>query len=239
MDQVTERIELGDVPQGDDLPLGQTPPGREFDSGSIRALTVLSPSTVEQILSERVESGACRWDEVWDGVYVVMPDPNDLHQEIVTYLIMVFSFAIKVAGLGEVRAGGNVSDREDDWTHNFRVPDVAVYLRETAARNLGTHWLGGPDFVVEVISPQDWSQKKREFYAKVGTRELLYIDRAPWSLELLRLQEGELVSVGISTPERPEPIASAILPLTFRLVAGEERPRIEVVHSDGVQRWTI
>jgi hypothetical protein len=29
------------------------------------------------------------------------------------------------------------------------------------------------------------------------------------------------------------------LPLVFRLVAGEARPRIEVMHSDGRQRWMV
>jgi Uma2 family endonuclease len=239
MDRVTERIAVGEVRQGDDLPLGEGSPGREFDFGAIWTLMVLSPNTVKQILRQRQESGACRWDEVWDGEYIVMPEPDNLHQEIVTLLSTFFLLALDMGRLGRVLAGTNVTDQEEDWTHNYREPDVAVFLNGTAARNMRTHWLGGPDFAVEVISPQDWSRKKRDFYAKVGTRELLYVDRDPWALELYRLQEGELVPVSTSTPDRPEAIASAVLPLSFRLVAGEGRPRIEVVHNDGVQRWTI
>jgi Uma2 family endonuclease len=239
MDQVTERIAVGDVQQGDDPPLGEASPGREFDYGPIRRLMVLSPNVVEQIIRQRQESGACRWDEVWDGEYLVMPEPDDLHQKIVTFLSVIFGIVLDMGRLGDVLAGTNVTDRDDDWRQNYREPDVAVFLRGASARDGGTHWVGGPDFAVEVVSPRDWTRKKREFYAKVGTRELLYVDRDPWALELYRLEGGELVLVGTSTPEVPEPIASAVLPLSFRLVAGEGRPRIEVVHNDGVQRWTI
>jgi Uma2 family endonuclease len=129
-----------------------------------------------------------------------------------------------------------VSDRAAGWTHNYRIPDVAVFLRGTSARSLGTHWLGGPDFVVEVVSPEDNSRAKLGFYAKVGTRELLVIDRDPWGLELYRLADGVLASVGVVGPEPPGRPASAVLPLGFGLIAGEERPGVEVVHEDG-RRW--
>ena len=55
---------------------------------------------------------------------------------------------------------------------------------------MGTFWYGGPDFAVEVISPFDRSRKKFEFYARVGVRELLLVNRKPWSLELYRLDRG-------------------------------------------------
>ena len=97
--------------------------------------------------------------------------------------------------------GVNVSDREVKWTKNYRCPDVAVFLPGNPAKDRGTHWFGGPDFAVEVISPTTGPGKKFAFYAKVGVRELLLVDRKPWALELYRLQDGVLKLVGKSIPE--------------------------------------
>jgi hypothetical protein len=51
-----------------------------------------------------------------------------------------------------------------------------------------------------------------------------------------------MVRAGTSTLDRPDAIASAVLPLSFRLVAGEEadrRPRVEVRHAIDGRAWTI
>jgi Uma2 family endonuclease len=193
----------------------------------------------ERIRAERQAVGADRWDEVWDGVYILMPLPNDEHQEIVTMFSAILGLLAGLPAGSKVRAGVNVSDTPEDWTHNYRCPDVAVFLPDTSAVNRDTFWDGGPDFAVEVVSPDDRSREKLDFYARVGTRELLLIDRDPWSLELYRLRDGRLQPVGRSTVEAAEAIRSEVVPLAFRLVAGDQRPRIELVHHDGERRWSI
>ena len=203
------------------------------------AVVVLDPYEEKPLLERREGAEGSQYDEVWDGVHVMSPLPNDEHQQIATRLSGIFLNAVEWAGLGDVRAGVNLSDREEDWVSNYREPDVVVFLRETTARNLGTHWVGGPDFAVEIVSPGDWTRRKIPFYAQLATRELLLIDRQPWALELYRLREWMLEQVGRSTTDQPKPIASAVLPLTFRLIAGGPRPRIEVAHADGVQKWAI
>ncbi|MEO6809496.1 MAG: hypothetical protein ABI353_10345, partial [Isosphaeraceae bacterium] len=77
------------------------------------------------------------------------------------------------------------------------------------------------------------------FYAQIGTRELFLVDRDPWTLELYRLDGGALVLASKSDLSQPNVLTSSVLPLTFRFVPGEGRPRIEVVHADGVQRWLV
>src|SRR3954471_19478669 len=89
---------------------------------------------------DRSESGADRYDEVWDGVEVMSPLTNDEHQQIALGLGAVFQIVIGWPGLGDARAGVNVSDRVEGWQRNYRIPDVAVFLRGTSARNCGTHW---------------------------------------------------------------------------------------------------
>jgi Uma2 family endonuclease len=203
------------------------------------SVLVLDPGLQKRLIKQRRRSGADRWDEVWDGVYVMSPLPNDGHQKIVTFLTFILQGVIGEPGLGEVRPGINVSDRDKKWKQNYRCPDVAVILRGGRAINRDKYWLGGPDFAVEIVSPRDRARDKIPFYAAVGVRELLVIDRDPWVLELYRLQGDQLPLVGSSTPEGRERLASAVVPLTFRLVPGDPHPRIEVRHVEGHQEWLI
>ena len=200
---------------------------------------ILEPWLEEQVIARRRETGADRFDEVWDGVYVMSPLPNDEHQEVATGITSVLYPTVHMTGLGKVRQGVNVSDRQDDWTKNYRCPDVVAFLNDTRAVNCDTYWYGGPDFAVEITSPYDRTREKFDFYASVGTRELLIVDRDPWALELYRLDGGELRLVGRSTAEQSDVLTSEVVPLSWRLVGGDERPRIEVAHADGVQRWLV
>ncbi|MEO6811307.1 MAG: Uma2 family endonuclease, partial [Isosphaeraceae bacterium] len=123
------------------------------------SVVVLDPIEVQDYLQRRETSDASQYDEVWDGVTIVSPIANDEHQEIATRLSGVFFITVDLSGLGKIRTGTNISDRDADWMRNYRVPDVAVFLQDTAARNLGTHWVGGPDFAVEIISSHDWTRR--------------------------------------------------------------------------------
>ena len=200
---------------------------------------VLDSLLEEELLAHRRACRGDRYDEVWEGVYVMTPLANNEHQELVGRLAHVLVAVVNDAGSGRAFPGCNVSDREDDWTKNYRCPDAAVFLKGTRATDRDTHWFGGPDFAVEITSPHDRTREKFDFYAAVGTRELLIVDRDPWALELYRLDGGDLRLVGRSTVEQSAVLAREVLPLSWRLIGGDERPRIEVLHADGVQRWTV
>ena len=92
----------------------------------------------------------------------------------------LFSRRSASASRCEFFPGCNVSDQPERWKRNYRCPDVAVFLPGNPAEDRGTHWYGGPDFAAEVHSRFDRSRKKFGFYAKVGVRELLLVDRHPW-----------------------------------------------------------
>ena len=141
------------------------------------------------------------------------------------------------AGLGKVRPGVNLSDRDEGWQQDFREPDVAVFLRDTKAINRGTHWQGAADFLVEIISPGERTREKIPFYSRLGVVELLVIDREPWSLELYRQQDGQLTMVGQSTLAAPEVLSSQTVGLTFQLLPGQERPQIQVTHPASGRQW--
>jgi len=200
---------------------------------------IVPPADMKRILRERRRNGADRYDEVWDGVYVMSPIADNDHQGIASDLAAVIREGIGWNRSIRVLAGANVSDRREDWTKNYRIPDVLVFLPGNPAEDRRTHFLGGPDFAVEVISRRDRSRKKFAFYAKVGVRELLLVDRDPWSLELYRLRDEAYELAGTSTLDRPEALASSVLPLSFRLLPGEPRPEIEATRPADGRAWSI
>jgi len=119
-----------------------------------------------------------------------------------------------------------------------------VFLVGGKARNQGTHWFGGPDHGVEVLSPGDRSREKIPFYEKVGTRELLLVCRDPWSLELYqlrgkKLRQQEAATRGRCTLDKPRPLESSVLPLTYVLVPGKPRPRLRIIHRETGQEWLV
>jgi len=201
--------------------------------------SIITESLTQEELKARQESGGDRYDEVWDGVYLMSPLANLEHQYFVARLTTIIQIVLDQAHPGIAYPGANVSDREVDWTANYRCPDVVAVLDGCPAKNCGTHWYGGPDFLVEIVSPGDRSREKFDFYSGIGVRELLIVDREPWLLELFRLENHELQSVGQSTPDSTFQLQSTVLPLNFRLIPGDARPVIEVTHNDGRQSWRI
>ncbi len=168
-----------------------------------------------------------------------MPLPVLEHQSIVPCLSRAFIAVVEDIELGRVFAGVNVADQAIDWTRNDRCPGLAVYQNGNPAEVRQTRWLGGPDFAVEVVTPGDRGREKPGFYGKIGTRELLFIERPPWSLELSRLGPVGLESAGRSTEDGPALLLSDIVPLTFALVSDCERLRVSLMHRDGVSSWRI
>jgi Uma2 family endonuclease len=201
------------------------------------ATVIMDRQLAEQLRQQRAAAGSDRWDEVWEGTYMMTPLANNEHQELVGAFVDVLREAL--AGTGaRVYPGANVSDREQDWTFNYRCPDVAVFLADTSAQDCRTHWRGGPDFAIEIASTDDMVRDKLAFYGKVRTRELLIVDRDPWQLELLRLDGVELKSVGIVDEAGGQHLDSEVLSLTFGLTVGVERPSILVRASNG-KSWDI
>ena len=195
------------------------------------------PAWEARIRAELDNPDVNRREEVWEGVLVVPPMANNLHQFIVMDLAFAFRAVANHAG-DSVLPGCNVSDRDKDWLTNHRIPDVAVYLATNPAKDAGTHWVGGPDLLVEIVSPGEDPRTKNDFYAKINTREVLIVDRDPWAVELYSLQGGKLVLVGTSDATTSAVLTSNVLPLTFQLRPGTPRPTIVVTHTSTAQSWT-
>jgi Uma2 family endonuclease len=198
---------------------------------------VMSREVAAKLLAERRAAGDNRWDEVWDGVHVIMPEADIEHDDISAFLIYVFRTVFAADPGNRVHGRVNVSDRVRGWTTNFRVPDTAVFLAGNPARDCRTHYFGGPDLAVEIVSPDDRSRDKLDFYAAVGTREVLMVDRGPWQLELYQLRRSRMRLAGAAAVGEGDPLPSSVLPLSFQLVRGRPRPKVKVVHIETDLEW--
>lgn len=214
------------------------PDSTKLDRDAVESVLILDPAMIQSLMDAREISRSDRYDEVWDGRLVVPPMPNNEHSRLVMKFCEAFSAVVDWDRGDEALPGGNLSDREK-WKSNYRVPDAIVVLASGTCEDRDTHWYGGPALVLEILSPGEKKFAKFDFYAGIGTREVLIVDRKPWSVELFRLVESKLVSAGLSTAEKPNWIASESLPLKFRLLSGKARPMIEVVHAEDARRWTI
>jgi Uma2 family endonuclease len=198
---------------------------------------VTEPYTVESLLKERREARADRYDEVWDGVYIMSPIPGPNHQRIVARLTMIFG-QTQIPRNAEVYSGLNVTDRVDDWTKNYRCPDVVVVFPECKAILTDSAIIGGPDFLVEVLSKKDMAPQKLDLYAKVGTRECLYIDVVTHATELYRLNANEMSLIGKSTIDSPIVLVSEVLELSFQAVTVQNEAKVLITNlKNPTQKW--
>jgi Uma2 family endonuclease len=168
-----------------------------------------------------------------------MPEPNNEHQDIAMFFGTVFNMLFGLGKPNRVEGSPNISDRVGDWTENFRNPDMAFFSADCPAEDHGSFWLGGPDFLLEIVSPDDMSRDKLTFYAAVGTREVLVLDRDPWRLELYQLRRGRLRPAGTARPGDGQALASHVVPLTFTLVRGRPRPKVRITHAETGEVWTF
>jgi Uma2 family endonuclease len=205
-----------------------------------REVRILDEITARSLIRERQERGIDRYDEVWDGVYVMPAMANLFHQDLVTALTSIFSELVVKEKRGRVQPGANVSDRRKNWGTNFRVPDVVVVLNQGRAVDCNTHWFGGPDFLVEVESRSGDAEDKIPFYSRIEVRELLIIHRDTRALRLYRHDGRGLIPVDLSLFEGKQWLVSQILPLAFRRKVVKKSPRTELVRTDGKPGyWTV
>ena len=79
------------------------------------ATMIVDPELESRLLAERATTGADRYDEVWEGIYMMAPMPNVEHQDIVNGFAAVFQEVIRWPGLGMVMPGANVSDQVEGF----------------------------------------------------------------------------------------------------------------------------
>lgn len=178
-------------------------------------------------------------EEVWDGVPFMPPFPDTEHAGLSLRLCVAIQMILGYDAPSHIRGACNLSDRGEGWLENYRFPDGAVFHPGNSAINHDTHWEGGPDFLLEILSDGDRAMEKLPFYARIGTREILMVDRAPWRLELYHTLNRVQQLAGTSTVAEPALLWSRTLPMALRLVVGTGRPQIEVRDTITGQVWLV
>ncbi|MGO9753714.1 MAG: Uma2 family endonuclease [Solirubrobacteraceae bacterium] len=139
------------------------------------------PPELEALIERRRSAGADRFDEVWEGVYHMVPGPSHAHASIEWQLAGLLSPAARAAGL-EPTGQFNLGVSE----HDFRVPDGGLHRP-----GAGGMWHPTAALVIEIISPGDKSWQKLPFYAKHDVDEIVIVDPAEPTVTWLALREGE------------------------------------------------
>jgi len=200
-------------------------------------MILLDQASIESILEDRRAKGNRTREEVWEGVTYIMPDPNNEHQRIALFFGTVFSVCFGLEQGGDVEGSPSLSDRVESWTDNFRNPDMAYFSPTSKAEDHGSFWYGGPDFLLEIVSPGDICRDKLPFYASIGTKEVLILDRDPWKFELYQLKRGRLRLTDVAHPGHAKAISSGVVPLSFQLIRAKPRPKIRIRNTETDQEW--
>jgi Uma2 family endonuclease len=123
------------------------------------------PAELEAFLERRRALGQDGYDEVWQGVYHVAPMAHAWHGYLDNLLAERLGPLARAAGLVGTSAF-NLGDPDD-----YRVPDRGYHLALPSEVRIPTAAL-----VVEVISPDDETWTKFDFYARHHVDEICTAD---------------------------------------------------------------
>jgi Uma2 family endonuclease len=137
------------------------------------------PPQLEELLDRRRRAGADRRDEVWGGVYHMVPGPSVGHALVAQQLAVGLDAPARACGL-VVSAEFNLGEEDD-----FRVPDLGIHRGQPR----GT-WIPTAAIAVEIVSPEDETREKLPFYAAHQVDELLIVDPQAHSVQWLSLRAG-------------------------------------------------
>ena len=144
---------------------------------------VLDPPTagLDPLLESRRRSGLDRLDEIWEGVYHMVPAPSGPHATIEAQVIRLLGPYADTAEL-TITGQCNLGESEQD----FRVPDGALHRSPPTGV-----WNHTAALVVEIVSPGDETWEKLPFYAAHDVDEVLIVDPRERSVSWLALETGE------------------------------------------------
>ncbi len=140
----------------------------------------------EMELSHRRRLGLDRLDEMWEGVLHMAPAPSTKHQAKVTWLCALLNSYVTRHKLGRLFVQSNVREPATG-ERDYRVPDLC-FVAGGREGMIGEVFIeGGPDLVVEVLSPDDETYEKMPFYARIGVPWLVVVGTEDERVEVFRL----------------------------------------------------
>jgi Uma2 family endonuclease len=120
---------------------------------------------IRKLIEQRQRTGADLYDEMWKGEYHMAPAPHRSHGLLDYQLALILDPLARPAGL----FGSGPFNLGDSF--DYRVPDLGFH-RDTEPRT----WVPTAAIVVEIVSPDDESWAKLDFYAAHEVDEVLIVD---------------------------------------------------------------
>lgn len=123
------------------------------------------PLELEQLIERRRALGLDRFDEVWEGDYHVAPEAHTRHgilDDEISGVLRPYAKRAGLIGTGPFNLGGPT---------DYRVPDRAFHRTKPT----GVYATTAPA-VVEILSPDDETFEKFDFYARHGVVEVIVVD---------------------------------------------------------------
>ncbi len=169
--------------------------------------------------ARRKLTGIDRYDEMWEGVLHMAPAPYNEHQRILGELVAFLLPILKRTRRGTLCVGINVF-RETSPKEDYRIPDLTFVAagREAILAKDGVRG-AGPDAVIEIRSPGDETYDKFPFFAALGVREVVVVERDSKKTEIHHLAGAQYVA---TAPEADGAVVSSVLGVRFRLDPGDE-----------------
>src|SRR5579883_562947 len=134
--------------------------------------------------------------EVLKGVLYMSPAPTPDHQSISVRLVAFLFQFVEDVGIGRVfHAPTDVELAPDDIVQ----PDVFVLLNANVGQIGEKRVFGGPDLVVEVLSPSTMSDDlhgKRDAYERAQVPEYWIVNPGEKVVEMFTLENGTYRSLG-------------------------------------------
>lgn len=145
-------------------------------------MKVVMPVALPEVLRLRRQTGADRFDEMWEGVLHMPPAPSIDHQDTASAICSFFRevWAPRTGGLALVQANVSTPDR---WDRDYRIPDVAVMTAEDRPPPGAVH--ARPTAVFEIRSPGDETFEKLPFYAAIGVGTVVIVERDTKAAQVL------------------------------------------------------
>ena len=179
----------------------------------VRALYLDVPP---EVLAERRRLGIDGRDEVWDGVIHMVPPASGPHMDVAFELAVALRTIVQRRELKVLMETGLFQHDA-----NYRVPDICVG-RPVMLTHRGWE---GVELVIEVLSPNDESRDKLPFFAKLGVREVWFVEPGTRAIEVMVLRGGDYHAVPIADGV----VRSAVLDIELVTVDG---PRLRIVDGD-------
>jgi Uma2 family endonuclease len=150
--------------------------------------------------------------ELFEGELSVAKAPSLKHQEIIGRFTTILMNYLDQNPIGKVWSTPGVIFDE----YNSAIPDLVFVAKERIPQIAsGIHIVGAPDLIIEIMSPGSENVRrdqvvKRQTYARFGVKEYWVVEPIVEVVEISRLQENVLSSIG--TFRNEDKIESPLLP---------------------------